>query len=706
MKQFLLLFTALLIISNINAQLSIINEGFENNIPQDWNIYNQDGDDKEWEIINMSFWAMTGNRAISLESTTGANDWLVSSQIYLQQNYILSFYATEIYEGVEENISVWISTTGNTPADFTTKLEDITVPYLGSDDDGFLYTEYRIDLTSYKEQNVYIAWQLNSPTNSNGLCLIDNISTEYTEENIEWSKILLGEYNHAVCLNSDATYVIAGSYQNEALFLQKNTTKGAQEWLTTTVGTLGNDYAHSVAQTFDELNNPSGFIVTGYMNKNPGMLTWILKYDINGELEWTKEFGVNGDQNEGFSIVQTNDGGYIVTGYENTGYRIILIKLDKDGNQVWIEKFGNGQLNFGSEVIQTADGGYAITGYYSQPEPSICLIKTDKNGTQEYLKIFSDIDNASANALVQTTDEGFMIAGFAHDSQKDWRIIKTDKYGEIEWEKTFGNNEDDIPNSIIQTAEGNFLIAGYKKVNSNRTMWIIKIDQTGEIIWDNLFDISSNYVNIEEIAQTQDGGYLFTGYTINFFSDTHDGLTVKIKSDETELSNNDIIKLYLPEQTEDAVIDSENHTVVITVSNETNITELTPQIMTSPQSTVFPKTATTHDFSQDFIYTVTALDQTPQEWTITVEGGTTSVENQIENNFSIYPNPSNGIFTISYLSAFTKPESVEITDLTGKKIQNIQYSIFNNQYSIKEKGIYFIKINTKTGIYTEKLIIQ
>ena len=80
----------------------------------------------------------------------------------------------------------------------------------------------------------------------------------------------------------------------------------------------------------------------------------------------------------------------------------------------------------------------------------------------------------------------------------------------------------------------------------------------------------------------------------------------------------------------------------------------------------------------------------------------TDIEN-INKQILIYPNPSNGIFN---LSAFSKPESVEITDITGKTILNSQFSTLNSQFSIKEKGIYIITIKTENQIFTEKLIIQ
>ena len=77
-----------------------------------------------------------------------------------------------------------------------------------------------------------------------------------------------------------------------------------------------------------------------------------------------------------------------------------------------------------------------------------------------------------------------------------------------------------------------------------------------------------------------------------------------------------------------------------------------------------------------------------------------------ENIITIFPNPSNGIFTIDLLTSPKGLSNVKITDLTGKSIHNSQYSILNSQFSIKEKGIYFITIKTETNIYTKKIIIQ
>ena len=95
-------------------------------------------------------------------------------------------------------------------------------------------------------------------------------------------------------------------------------------------------------------------------------------------------------------------------------------------------------------------------------------------------------------------------------------------------------------------------------------------------------------------------------------------------------------------------------------------------------------------------------------------------ETQTGNNYSIYPNPSNGVFTIKNLTGFKNLLGLEITDITGKVIltmakatEHAPLSLLPLQIDISAitghaplPGIYFIKIKTKTSIYTEKLIIK
>lgn len=76
------------------------------------------------------------------------------------------------------------------------------------------------------------------------------------------------------------------------------------------------------------------------------------------------------------------------------------------------------------------------------------------------------------------------------------------------------------------------------------------------------------------------------------------------------------------------------------------------------------------------------------------------------NNVSIYPNPSNGVFTIKTVETNT---ATTIIDAVGKIVfqQNLESA---NEHSVDlsnlKAGIYFVSLKTNSSIQTKKIIVQ
>ena len=94
---------------------------------------------------------------------------------------------------------------------------------------------------------------------------------------------------------------------------------------------------------------------------------YLIKIDSSGTLEWAKPYGGAGED-YGRSVRQTKDGGYIITGSTSSfpqggPAKDYLIKTSPDGSLVWSNVLGDGlYFNNGLSVQQTLDDGYILTG--------------------------------------------------------------------------------------------------------------------------------------------------------------------------------------------------------------------------------------------------------------------------------------------------------------------------------------------------------
>jgi hypothetical protein len=308
-----------------------------------------------------------------------------------------------------------------------------------------------------------------------------------------------------------------------------------EEW-NQTFGGNWFDSCFSVQQTSD-----GGYILTGYTSSFGAGANdvWLIKTHSTGDEEWNQTFG--GTYNDGGSCVQqTTDGGYIITGYMIThggnNVDVWLIKIDSTGDEEWNQTFGGTLEDRGRFVQQTSDGGYIVTGFtksFGTGNPDIWLIKTDSDGNEQWNKRFGTLTyHEEPYSVQQTSDDGFIITGFANYDGSvgaDVWLIKTDSEGDEEWNQTFGGTAIDYGNSIQETTDGGYIITG-------------ATDSYGageRDVWLIKTDSNGN----EEwshtfggtgldygryVQQTNDGGYIIIGSTNSYGAGFLDALLIKI----------------------------------------------------------------------------------------------------------------------------------------------------------------------------------
>lgn len=255
----------------------------------------------------------------------------------------------------------------------------------------------------------------------------------YSNGNQQWNKIFnSSNFDTAfyVQQTGDGGYVIAGGYTYTPgppdMWIIKTDSFGNQQW-ERKVGGGNAEYGHCIRQTTD-----GGYIVVGYTDSYGAGLedTRLVKLDSGGNISWIQDYGGTLDD-RGNSVRQTNDGGYIIAGYTKSfgagGSDVYLIKTDGSGNLLWSQTFGGGNDDEGNSVRQTSDGGYLICGTtqsFGSGNTDIYLIKTDSNGVKLWDKILGGTGFDFGQCADETTDGGYIITGTKFTTYSEFCLIK------------------------------------------------------------------------------------------------------------------------------------------------------------------------------------------------------------------------------------------------------------------------------------------
>jgi hypothetical protein len=302
-------------------------------------------------------------------------------------------------------------------------------------------------------------------------------------------------------------------------YLIKTDSSGNQQWAKS-YGAASNEYSYAVQQTAD-----SGYVFVAWTNSFSGpdsaFNIYLVKTDNNGSVSWAKIIG-DTDWDHALDICQAADGGYIICGYVGiVGHDYLyLVRTDSTGNILWSKEF-IGDQEVGWSVRITSDGGFIIAGIILSGTEDIYLVKTDANGNIQWRRSIGGANWDRAFAVQQTSDGGYIVAGHTSSfgaGNTDVYVGKTDSSGALLWSKTYGGANDDYGYFIEQANDGGYIITG----NTNsfdpvyNEVYLIRTDSIGDLVWSKTFGLPGNDNYGYCVQQVNDGGYIVSGISTAF----------------------------------------------------------------------------------------------------------------------------------------------------------------------------------------------
>jgi hypothetical protein len=173
----------------------------------------------------------------------------------------------------------------------------------------------------------------------------------------------------------------------------------------------------------------SGYYLAGRRKAALTSISFILKTDTSGKVEWQKYMN---HEITFYSICQNSGSTFIATGIRTDFWSMHCVKFDSKGDTIWQKSISIDSLAAGFSIVKTLDNKFAIATSAYEQNAKIAIIDSMGNLNSiithyfppDYVIVYQGIDNAS--------DSGFVLSGYVEINESgsvDFLTVKTDKSG-------------------------------------------------------------------------------------------------------------------------------------------------------------------------------------------------------------------------------------------------------------------------------------
>jgi uncharacterized repeat protein (TIGR01451 family) len=247
-----------------------------------------------------------------------------------------------------------------------------------------------------------------------------NVSLQGIKKTINGEFIAIGTVGAQQVMINNLPYGI------ETLSFVKLDVYGNISWVQNRVDTFLVYSNWTVGQVEINPTSDGGFIVTGtklsVINTVVHNNAYLIKLNATGGVMWEQELNLSTAESHAFSVKETFDGGYIVSG--RAGDNSVLVKTNSSGVIQWTSTLFVGQFSSTTQehwnpkdVIQDNDGNYLVTGGFRGAGKSLWLYKVNLQGVVLWSKeiINKNYIGYTGNKVKTNSDGGYIIVGNVTD---------------------------------------------------------------------------------------------------------------------------------------------------------------------------------------------------------------------------------------------------------------------------------------------------
>lgn len=253
----------------------------------------------------------------------------------------------------------------------------------------------------------------------------------------------------------------------------------------------------------------------------------LLGLNAQAQPTFLKTYG-NNDSGYGTSLVETDDGGFVVTSIlpDNIGIKAILVKTDRNGEQEWVRSYGADRTNVPVKVVKSGEGGfYLLMASWTTFSPGnfySVLLKLDSTGNEIWNRSFSFTQSDYSIDIDVEGDHMYVVCTSTYNT--GWYpgvlVHKIDTAGNRIWSREFTGSYGFSPVDAALDGSGRLAILG--KTNSygigtptNDNNFLLLIDSSGNQL---STTITGQFYSCEPHSLIwQNGRWVFStlGYTLS-----------------------------------------------------------------------------------------------------------------------------------------------------------------------------------------------